>query len=152
MATPYDKLYANLLPKFRDYDLPIMSEEEVKEYLQDYILTATTLFHTCRKNLSDRDDEAQCFNEDLDDTEIEIISNNMVIAYVKANYIITPTLLKVNSSSADFNAFSNANHLNKLLELYNALDFENQTRLARYSWSDANSVVSKLAAKYNKGN
>lgn len=150
MSTPYEKLYANLLPKFRDYDLPIMSEEEVEQYLQDYITTATTLFHTCRQNLTDRDDENKCFNVDLSDVEIEIISNNMVIAYVKANYIITPTLLKVNSSSADFNAFSNANHLNKLLELYNVLDSENQTRLARYSWGDTAGAVKKLAAKYSK--
>ena len=51
----------------------------------------------------------------------------MLIAYVNANYIITPTLLKVAVGSSDFKAFSNANQLDKLLALYKALLEETET-------------------------
>ena len=36
MPTPYEKIYENLLPKFKSYKIPLMTEEEVKEYLHDY--------------------------------------------------------------------------------------------------------------------
>ena len=31
MSTPYEKIYENLLPKFRSYEIPLMTTEEVKE-------------------------------------------------------------------------------------------------------------------------
>ena len=35
MATPYEKIYENLLPKFKDYEIPLMTEEEVKDERHD---------------------------------------------------------------------------------------------------------------------
>ena len=37
MSTPYEKIYENLLPKFRSYEIPMMTVEEVKENLHDYL-------------------------------------------------------------------------------------------------------------------
>ena len=51
MPTPYEKIYENLLPKFRDYDIPIMSIDEVKDYLHDFLVPAISRFHVCRKKL-----------------------------------------------------------------------------------------------------
>lgn len=47
MATSYEKIYGNLLPKFRDYDIPIMTEDEVKELLHDFY--PSHLFFPCMR-------------------------------------------------------------------------------------------------------
>lgn len=150
MPTPYEKLYENILPKFRSYEIPIMTEEEVKEYLHDYIVPAITRFHVCRKDLSNRDDELEQFNEDLNDTEIEILSNYLLLEYLDSTYIRTPTLLKVNLSTSDFNAFSPANMLDKLMAMHKTYLSENETLLSRYAWMGAKENGISLGTGYNK--
>lgn len=157
MPTPYERLYENLLPKFRSYEIPLMTTDEVKSELHDYLLPAIVRFHVCKKNLKERDDILEQFNMELLDEEIEIISNFMLLEYIDANCIRTPSLLKVNLSSSDFNAFSPANFLDKLLLMHETYRKENETLLSRYAWipqNDKNDAISKLKKcarkKHNK--
>lgn len=150
MPTPYEKIYANLLPKFRNYDIPVMSEEEVKEMLHDYLVPATAKFHVCKKDLTDRNDILERFNCELSDMEIEIISNYMLIDFTDSEYIQTPMLLKVSLSSTDFNAFSPANMLDKLMSMHRTLLAENETLLARYAWMGAHDKMRSFSLGYKK--
>lgn len=150
MSTPYEKMYANLLPKFKSYEIPIMTEDEVKEYLHDYIIPAISRFHVCRKDLDDRDDELECFNCDLSNKEIEILSNFLLLEYIDSNYIRVPVVLQVNLSSSDFNAFSNANLLGKLLEMHEKFLKENETLLSRYAWMSVKERKTNLGTGYKK--
>ena len=153
MATPYEKIYENLLPKFRDYEIPLMTEDEVKDLLNDYIPPAISRFHVCEIDLTDIDEEQECFNSDLSENEIEILSNFVLLEYLDSNYVRTPTMLKATLSSSDFNAFSNANLLDKLLAMRTAYRKENETLLSRYAWiknkngSNAIDNLKKIAAK-----
>ena len=137
MPTPYEKLYENLLPKFKSYDIPLMTIDEVKDYLHDYLIPAISRFHVCRKDLNDRNDILDRFNVELSDMEIEILSNYMLLEYIDSEYIRVPTLLKVNLSSTDFNAFSPANMLDKLMSMHKTYLVENETLLSRYAWMGA---------------
>lgn len=150
MATPYEKLYENLLPKFRSYEIPLMSTEEVKDYLHDFLIPAVSRFHVCRKDLDNRDDILQRFNEDLSDIEIEILSNYLLIEYIDSEYIITPSLLKVQLPSSDFKVFSPANFLEKLMNMHKTYVTENETLLSRYAWMGAKESGIKLGAGYKK--
>lgn len=150
MATPYEKLYENLLPKFRSYEIPLMTTEEVKDYLHDFIIPAVSRFHVCRKDLNDRDDIVQRFNADLSDIEIEILSNYLLIEYIDSEYIRTPTILKVSLPSSDFKAFSPANFLDKLMAMHKTYVTENETLLSRYAWMGARELGIKLGAGYKK--
>ena len=150
MATPYEKLYENLLPKFRSYEIPLMTTEEVKDYLHDFIIPAVSRFHVCRKDLNDRDDIIQRFNADLSDIEIEILSNYLLIEYIDSEYIRTPTILKVSLPSSDFKAFSPANFLDKLMAMHKTYVTENETLLSRYAWMGARELGIKLGAGYKK--
>lgn len=150
MSTPYTAIYENMLPKFRSYEIPLMTIEEVQEYLHDFIAPAIARFHICRKDLNDRDETLEQFNVDLSLTEIEIISNFALIEYVDSIYVRTATLLKVNLSSSDFNSYSPANMLDKLLAMHDAYRRENETLLSRYSWLDNSSTTSKLSPNYKK--
>ena len=150
MATPYEKLYENLLPKFRSYEIPLMSTEEVKDYLHDFIIPAVSRFHVCRKNLNDRDDIIQRFNIDLSDIEIEILSNYLLIEYIDSEYIRVPSLLKVTLPSSDFKAFSSANMIEKLMNMHKTYLAENETLLTRYAWMGIKESGIKLGAGYRK--
>lgn len=150
MSTPYEKVYENLLPKFRSYEIPMMTLDEVREYLHDYLIPATTKFHVCRKDLSDRDDILQCFNADLSDTEIEILSNYALLEYIDSTYIREPSLLKVTLSSKDFNAFSSANMLDKLMTMRKTYLAENETLVSRYAWFGAKESGKLSNIRYKK--
>ena len=150
MATPYERLYENLLPKFRSYEIPLMSTEEVKDYLHDFLIPAISRFHVCRKNLNDRDDIIQRFNEDLSDIEIEILSNYLLIEYIDSEYIRTPSLLKVQLPSSDFKSYSSANMLEKLMNMHKTYLSENETLLSRYAWMGAKEFGVKLGTGYKK--
>lgn len=150
MPTSYEKLYENLLPKFRSYEIPLMSTEEVKDFLHDFIIPAISRFHVCRKDLNDRDDILQRFNVELSDIEIEILSNYLLIEYIDSEYIRTPTLLKVQLPSSDFKVFSPANFLDKLVVMRTTYTKENETLLSRYAWMGAKELGVKLGAGYRK--
>ena len=152
MPTPYEKIYENLLPKFRDYDIPFMSIDEVKDYLYDFLIPAISRFHVCRKNLNNRDDDSETFNCELSDVEIEILSNYALIEYVDSTYVRTPTLLKASLSSSDFNSYSPANMLDKLMAMRNKYTSENETLLSRYAWMGAkeSGILSGISAGYKK--
>lgn len=150
MATSYEKIYENLLPKFRSYEIPLMSTEEVKDYLHDYLIPAISRFHVCRKDLNDRDDIIQRFNVDLSDIEIEILSNYLLIEYIDSEYIRVPSLLKIQLPSTDFKAFSSANMIEKLMDMHKTYVSENETLLTRYAWMGAKESGIKLGAGYRK--
>ena len=152
MHTPYEKIYENLLPKFRSYEIPIMEVDEVKDYLHDYLIPAIARFHVCRKDLNDRNDLLERFNVELSDVEIEILSNYALLEYIDSTYVRVPTLLKANLSSTDFNAFSPANFLDKLMMMHKTYLAENETLLARYAWIGAkeSGILSGISAGYKK--
>ena len=150
MPTSYEKIYENLLPKFRSYEIPLMSTEEVKDYLHDFLIPAIARFHVCRKDLNDRDDILQRFNAELSDIEIEILSNYLLIEYIDSEYIRTPTILKVSLPSSDFRVYSPANFLDKLMAMHKTYKTENETLLSRYAWMGARELGVKLGAGYKK--
>lgn len=150
MYTPYEKIYDNLLPKFRSYEIPLMTVEEVKDYLHDFLIPAISRFHVCRKDLNDRDDIVQRFNVKLSDIEIEILSNYMLVEYIDSAYIRVPSLLKKQMPSSDFKVFSDANFLDKLMSMHKTYKAENETLLSRYAWMGAKESSVKLGAGYRK--
>lgn len=150
MATSYEKIYDSLLPKFRSYEIPLMTTEEVKDYLYDFLMTAIPKFHVCRKNLQDRDDILQRFNVELSDIEIEILSNYLLIELLDSEYIRVPSLLKISLPSSDFKAFSKANMVDKLMAMHKTYISENETLLSRYAWMGAKESGVKLGAGYKK--
>lgn len=150
MLTRYEQIYENLLPKFRSYEIPMMTVDEVKEHLHDYLIPAISRFHVCRKDLNDRDDILERFNVELSDVEIEILSNYALLEYIDSTYIRTQTLLKVSLSSTDFNAFSPANFLDKLMAMHSKFLSENETLLTRYAWMGVRENGVSWSAGYKK--
>ena len=136
MGTPFTELYESALSKIRDYDFLNLDEDEIYEVLSDYLRPAIAAFRGCRQDLSQRNKVR--FKCKLTDTEIEILSNYMVIAYLDSNYIRVPLALKQTLSSKDFNAFSPANQLEKMINMREKYRKDNETLLSRYRWIERN--------------
>lgn len=132
MGTPYTVLYNGVLSKIRDYDFVNMEQDKVYEVLSDYLRPAIAAFRGCKQDISQRTKKG--FVCTLTDTEIEILTNYMTIAYIDSNYIRVPLALKQTLSSKDFNAFSPANHLDKMVEMREKYRKDNETLLVRYSY------------------
>lgn len=132
MGTPFTELYESVLSKIRDYDFLNLNEEEIHQVLSDYLRPAIASFRGCKQDLSQRNKTR--FKCKLTDIEIEILSNYMVIAYIDSNYIRVPLALKQALSSKDFNAFSPANQLSKLIEMREMYRKDTETLLSRYRW------------------
>lgn len=132
MGTPYTVLYDSVLSKIKDYDFLNLKEDAVYSILHDYIRPAIVSFRICKVDLSNRNEKG--FNITLNDTEIEILSNYMVINYLDSNYIRVPSVLKQALPSKDFKAFSSANLLDKMLAVRDKYLSDNETLLSRYSW------------------
>lgn len=132
MGTPFTDLYDSVLSKIRDYDFFNMEQEQVYEVLSDYLRPAIAAFRGCKQDISQRTETR--FECTLTDTEVEILANYMTIAYLDSNYIRVPLALKQTLSSKDFNAFSPANHLDKMVEMREKYRKDNETLLVRYSY------------------
>lgn len=132
MGTPFTVLYDSILSKIRDYDFFNMKQDEIYEVLSDYLRPAIAAFRSCKQDISKRTEEG--FECTLTDTEVEILANYMTIAYLDSNYIRVPLALKQTLSSKDFNAFSPANHLEKMVEMREKYRKDNETLLVRYSY------------------
>lgn len=132
MGTPFTVLYDSVLSKIRDYDFFNMKQDEIYGVLSDYLRPAIAAFRSCKQDISKRTEEG--FECTLTDTEVEILANYMTIAYLDSNYIRVPLALKQTLSSKDFNAFSPANHLEKMVEMREKYRKDNETLLVRYSY------------------
>ena len=133
--TLYSEIFDAALSKLKDYDLFDLSQEDCYTILLAYLRPACVKFRVCRQNLKNRCDTLQSFNIQLTDDEIEILANEVAREYISANYIKTQLLLKTALPSRDFSSFSNANHLDKLLDLHKTLKKDNEQLISQYSWS-----------------
>lgn len=143
MGTPYSILYDGVLSKFKDYELAQLTKDDIYSIISEYLRPAIVSFHICSQDLSDRDVVDLInggFNIDLSDSEITILVNYMTIDYIDSNFLKVPTLMKANLSSVDYNAFSPANHIDKLTKMHENCLKENETLVVRYS-------ISKLKKK-----
>lgn len=148
--TTYDDIYDRALSKFKSYDIPDMSEQELRTILLDYLKSAITKFYICSIDLTDRDDDLQTFNADIPEVEQEILASYLVYDYIDANYIRVPNLLKAQLSSKDFQSFSPANLLEKLNQTQKILLENIEVQLQRYSWLQDHSNLMKLVKPKNR--
>ena len=114
--TSYGEIYEIFSQKITDYKLLELSDNDVREMLHGWMISAIAKFKRCKTDLSDRNDELYRFNSDLLDIEKEILAELMVGEW------LAPQLNSVLFTSQFYGGkeekfFSQSNHLNTLTEL-----------------------------------
>ena len=81
MATPYDVVYNRFLNKCSDFNLADLDDYTLNEMMKDWLDSAIIRTRTS-SDLSARDDEAEVFENDLTDQDVELLAMGMVLAWL----------------------------------------------------------------------
>ena len=129
--TEFDKVYRLFLSKVKDFTFVLYTDEELKESLNDYLILAVGEFSSCKKDLEDVTGNA--FNADLTNTELDILSDYMVVSYLKPK-IINVNLLERELTDREFRAYSQANHIKEMISLYRTMVSDVEAKKSRYAF------------------
>lgn len=135
--TSYEAIYNRFLTKITDYELAFVPEEDMELMLHGWLLSAIAKFRKCASNLSDRDDEQKCFNIDLVDEEIEILSLLMISEWIE------PQLNSVLLTHQFFGGkeekfYAQANQLSELKALRDDTRTEARKLMRDYTYAHSN--------------
>ena len=132
MATDFSVVYGSFLSKVTDTDLSDMTEEDASSVMSDLLKQATVKFsESCKKDLSDVTTTG--FVSDLDDYEVDILSELMVEAWYKPHINYTD-LLRNKLSTKDFTTFSPANLQKENRESYELAHKRARSMINEYSF------------------
>jgi len=143
--TYLSEVYEMFLTSISDYQLASRDNEEIKEDLWVWFKKAKPQFYKCKKPLELLEDEngekyfgyidknGNSVDVKLDDFEILILSNLMVVEYLKP-YIVSSDTINMAVGDKDFKIFSQANHMRELSDLYNMLKKETKKMIRDYTY------------------
>ena len=80
MGTPYEKVYGCFLNRTTDFNLAELDDYTLNEMLKGWLRSATVKTRTSG-DLS-RDDDAEAFNKDLSDLDVELLAMGMTLAWL----------------------------------------------------------------------
>ena len=137
MATPYSDIINTFLGKVTDYDLPKFNDLEKYEIMFGFIKSACVKFNrTCLVDLYDRNETMKEFNMDLDDEIIEILSELMLVEWLKPK-VLSSENLKNCLNTKDYSMFSPANLLKESKDALKMCKEESAKLINNYSFANA---------------
>lgn len=116
--TPFSKIYNRFLGKITDDLYLELTEEDTIRDCKQILLDAIPYFEFPRFSIWSFDEEAEIFEANLTDEEINIFAILMKLVWLERQ-ISSIENIRMKYSSADFKMTSQANHLSKLLSLKN---------------------------------
>ncbi|MFA6824915.1 MAG: hypothetical protein WCR38_04825 [Bacteroidales bacterium] len=132
MATPYSDVINSFLGKITDYELPLL-ETDRDSIVISYMHSANSKFkRICLVDLTDVDEDLKQFNQDLDDEIIDIITETMIVEWLKPKLYSLENLRNV-LNTKDFTQFSPANLLDKIQATYKEAKLESKRMMNNYS-------------------
>lgn len=134
MATPYDDVDNFFLNKITDGYLATLSSTNLELLISKYRLSAEVKFKPCKK-LSDKDDVAKQYNSTLTNEEIDILSNLMIIEWLRPQ-INSIELIKQKMSTKDYKLTSQQAHLEQLIRLKKDIEAETNKLITSYTYSE----------------
>ena len=136
--TYFEDVYEFFLSKIKSYDLAELTEDEIKEELDTFImlvLPKCTVFKGKVKLDLDNESFVVKGKDSLSLEEMEILSLAMLLQYISP-LIARDENLKQTLSSKDFSSTSQANHLEKLLILKKSIDADLNYAMNSYTFGN----------------
>ena len=140
--TSFDDVYKIFLSKITDDMYMELTPEDTVELLNDLLLGSLHYFEFPRQNINDIDLDAQYFMVDLTPEEQNIIATYMIVDWL-GQQLASVENVRMKYSSSDFKFTSQANHMQKLLQLkkdYERMGFHLQ-RLYKRRKADENGIM-----------
>lgn len=134
VSTSYDLIYDRFLSKITDYELAELISSDLELYLNKYLKGAIVDFKYCNIDLSDRNDAVKSFNVDLTETEQEILSKFMLLHWISPN-ILRLENIRQSVGNRDFQLYSGANFLDKMVNLKKDLKTEAESEMIFYYYT-----------------
>lgn len=131
MATPFESIYKKFLTLIDDYELGLVSDEELNEILFGYLDMARSLhFPQCKKNLELLTESQGVgeFAEDLDSQEQFILALGMKKTWLSSK-LNSGDLMKKAIGDRDYKAVQGTGYLKELSKL----DLQIEEEIHRYA-------------------
>lgn len=142
MATSFSRIYKRFYSKITDDMYMELDQAQTDKLLFELLENAIDWFEFPRVNLSNYNEEDECFNVTLSREEINILATYMVVGWIDQQ-LASIENVRMKYSSSDFKFTSQANHISKLTSLrneYKRTGFHLQ-RLYKRRKADANGVM-----------
>jgi hypothetical protein len=139
MVTPFETIYERFLANITDYKMAKLDDVSLEECLELWLAQAVSFYPNPRKNLRNRDMVIKCFNEELNDTEIEAIAKFMIMSYMNT-HLMREDYLSQSLNSKDYKIYSPANQMKALRELKDSIKQEANTLVSRNSYTVASII------------
>lgn len=131
-------VYETFLFKLKDYK--ILNEDLTAEILGDTLFSAfksaSVMFRYCRKNLEPKEDDLGFYVEELSAMEEEILTEYMLVSYVKSNVLLSSNVLAQAYNDSNFRILSQANHMKELSALIRWIKREANKLQTAYGYGD----------------
>lgn len=113
MATPYEKIFSKFLSKVTDFNLIEIDDHSFDEMMNDWLDSAIIRVRKCQHDLSKRDNEAQEFEENLSDLEIELLACGMVDSWI-SQYLNSTELVSQFIGGKEEKFYAQSSHISEL--------------------------------------
>lgn len=114
MATPYEKVYDRFLARTTDFNLAELDDHTLNEMLKGWLHSAIVKTRTS-SDLS-CDDEAEVFNSDLSELDVELLAMGVTLAWLDQTLNSTELTLQFIGGKEE-KYYSQANHISELRAL-----------------------------------
>ncbi|UXU70101.1 hypothetical protein [Mammaliicoccus sciuri] len=144
--TDFTLIYDKFLSKLTDFSYLNLEQEVLESDLKTRLIIALSDFTTLDESKKEYDEYSNCFIEDLNVEEQEILARLMVVNYLD-KFIFSEDLLKSSLNSKDYKQYSPTNLVKELRQLKSQFQSGVYTKMNAYSHSEA---IKKARIKYGK--
>jgi hypothetical protein len=131
--TTYNTILEAAVNLITDSDLLTLAEDDRESILSGYLKAAVSDFvHICRQDLTKTDDEAQAFEDDLDNEAIQILALGTA-SYWATSKTLDSRLFRNVMNTKDYTQFAPSTLLTSMRELAGALGRQYRQKIIRYS-------------------
>lgn len=132
MATTFNDIYVSFLSKITEYDYMKLTDAELADILEPYLMSSIPKFKKCRTSL-EFNGATKEFENKLSLSEIEVLATLMVVDSLLP-HVNSSKLKKQVMTDKEFRFYSQKNHLDGLIELHKYMKKEAEKLMLDYSF------------------
>lgn len=135
--TPFQDIYEIFLNKITNYSYLNLDVNVVESEMKKFLRSSISRFKPyCQNDLENRDDTLDTFNLDLSSLEKEILALMMVYEWTN-RYVLSEEFLVQRLGTKDYQIYSPANHLEKLIDLRSSIQKEIDDLINLYYYTES---------------